>query len=82
MALRRAIPSLTIVLLIVIALLLPRMTDSRSPGLWMALQYVPIALLALSFRLQELSQFEIPRPPRRLSAPRWREPVPPRIGGS
>jgi hypothetical protein len=80
--LRRAIPSLTVVLLIVSALMLPRMTDNRGAGLWMALQYVPIALLALSFRLQELSQFEIPRPPRRLTASHWREPVPPRIGGS
>ena len=34
-------------------------------GLWMALHYVPIALLALSFRLQEMSQFEIPRWPRK-----------------
>ena len=72
---RRAIPSLTVVLLIVVALLLPHLTDSGNSGLWMALQYVPIAMLALGFGLQELSQFEIPRRPRPPSVARWRRPA-------
>jgi hypothetical protein len=73
MVLRRAIPSLTAVLMIVGALLLPAVTDTRSAGLWMALQYLPIALLAMAFSLQELPQFEIPPLPRRSQAARWRE---------
>jgi hypothetical protein len=40
----------------------------------MALHYLPIALLALSFSLQELPQFEIPRWPRRLRQPGWQLP--------
>jgi hypothetical protein len=68
---RRAIPSLTIVFLVVGALLLPRFTDPGNTGLWLALQYVPIAALALSFTLQELPQFEIPPLPRRARTGRW-----------
>ena len=51
------------------------LTAQARAGLWMALHYVPIALLALSFRLQEMSQFEIPRWPRKPRLERWREPV-------
>lgn len=73
--LRRAIPSLTIVFLVVGALLLPRFTDPGNTGLWLALQYVPIAALALSFTLQELPQFEVPPLPRRARAGRWGQPA-------
>ena len=69
--LRRLIPTLTALLLIGTALRLPRLTDSRNSGLWMALHHVPIALLGLSFRLQELPRFEIPRWPRRSTAAHW-----------
>jgi hypothetical protein len=69
--LRRGIPSLTALLMVVGALLLPRLTDPSNSGLWMALHYVPIALLALSFSLQELPQFEIPPWPRRSRAAAW-----------
>lgn len=74
--LRRSIPTATALGMIGGALLLPRLFDAQArAGLWMALHYVPIALLALSFRLQEMSQFEIPRPPRKPRQLRWREPV-------
>jgi hypothetical protein len=74
--LRRSIPTATALGMIGGALLLPRLFDAQArAGLWMALHYVPIALLALSFRLQEMSQFEIPRPPRKPRQRRWREPV-------
>jgi hypothetical protein len=69
--LRRGIPSLTALAMVVGALLLPRLTDAANSGLWMALHYVPIGLLALSFSLQELAQFEIPPWPRRSRAERW-----------
>ncbi len=78
---RRAIPSLTAIALIATALLLPRFTGDQNAGLWMALHYVPIALLALSFSLQELARFEIPPLPRRLRAAQWRQPLPPADAG-
>jgi hypothetical protein len=68
---RRGIPTLTALFMVVGALLLPRLADGSLAGLWLALHYVPIALLAVSFSLQELPQFEIPPWPRRLRAPRW-----------
>ena len=37
----------------------------------MALHYLPIAILALSFTAQELARFEIPPLPRRLRAAQW-----------
>lgn len=70
--LRRSIPSLTAVGLVVGALLLPRIAGDELSGVWMALHYVPIGILALSFTVQELARFEIPPPPRRLKATQWR----------
>ena len=70
--LRRGIPSLTAVGLIAGALLLPRYTDEGLQGMWMVLHYVPIALLAYSFTLQELARFEIPPLPRPLRQAQWR----------
>ena len=77
---RRAIPTLTALGMILIAALLPRFTEGKNAGLWMALQYVPIAALALAFGLQEMARFEIPRPPRRTRAARWREAAGPADG--
>jgi hypothetical protein len=71
--LRRGIPSLTVVLMIGGALSLPRWIDPAKAGLWMALHYLPIALLALAFKAQELSRFEIPPLPRRACEPSWNE---------
>lgn len=68
---RRLIPTLTALGLIAGALALPRLTDGEHAGLYMALHYVPIALLALSFKLQELPRFEIPPWPRRSRAASW-----------
>jgi hypothetical protein len=72
--LRRGIPTFTALGMIGGALLLPKLADTRHAGAWMALHYLPIALLALSFSLQELPQFEIPRWPRRLRQPGWQLP--------
>jgi hypothetical protein len=76
---RRAIPLLTPLCLIVTILLLPRFDTGSSPGLWLLLYHVPTLLIALSFGLQELPQFEIPPWPRRSTAPGWREEPAPRI---
>lgn len=69
--LRRGIPSLTAIGMVAGALSLPYLSDPSNSGLWMALHYVPIALLALSFKLQELPRFEIPPWPRRARAASW-----------
>jgi hypothetical protein len=69
--LRRGIPTFTALGMIIGALLLPKVADTRYAGVWMALHYLPIALLAVSFSLQELPQFEIPRPPKRPREPGW-----------
>lgn len=73
--LRRGIPSIASVLLIVGALKLPAFSDHEYAGIFMALHYVPIAILALAFSLQELPRFEIPPLPRRSRAQRWRAPA-------
>ena len=69
--LRRGLPTLTALGMVVGALLLTQFADRSNTGLWMALHYLPIALLALAFSLQELPQFEIPPLPRRSTAPHW-----------
>jgi len=71
--LRRGLPTLTAVFMVLGALLLPRVLDPANTGMWLALHYVPIGLLALAFTLQELPQFEIPPWPRRSAAPGWND---------
>ncbi|MBK6850321.1 MAG: hypothetical protein IPG93_01595 [Burkholderiales bacterium] len=73
--LRRLIPTLTAIGLIVGVLVLPSLPFGQASGLFLALHYVPIALLAASFMLQELPRFELPPLPRRSSAAGWRRPV-------
>jgi hypothetical protein len=73
--LRRAIPSLTATGLILAVLLLPHLSIDQDPGFWLALHYLPIGVLALSFSLQELPRFEIPPWPRRSRAARWCDPA-------
>ena len=48
-------------------------SGSHRLGMWMVLHDVPIALLALSFTLQELARFELPPLPRRLRQAPWRQ---------
>lgn len=74
--LRRSIPSLTALGMIGGVFLLPRLAPNQDPGVWLALHYAPIALLAVAFGLQELPQFEIPPLPRPLREPGWHLPGP------
>jgi hypothetical protein len=69
--LRRAIPLLTPLTLVVVILLLPRFDTSESPGLWLMLYHVPTLLIVLSFCVQELPTLKPPPWPRRSKAPRW-----------
>jgi hypothetical protein len=80
--LRRLIPTLTAVGLIAGVIVLPRLPFGNTPGLFLALHYVPIALLALSFSVQELPRFELPPLPRRSSATSWRRAVKPSAAGA
>jgi hypothetical protein len=73
--LRRGIPTLTSLAMIIGVLLLPQLGDrGPAPKFWLALHYLPIGILAVAFSLQELPRFEIPPLPRRLRAPGWRRP--------
>ena len=72
--LRRLIPTFTAIGLIVGTLLLPKMSIGADPGFWLALHYLPIAVLGLAFTLQELPRFEIPPWPRPRREPSWRVP--------
>ncbi len=74
-ALRRAIPILTPVILVITVLLFPRFDFGERPGLWVMLYHLPTALIALSFCLQELPEFVIPPLPRRSALPTWRKPL-------
>jgi hypothetical protein len=69
---RRSIPLLTFVALIGAVAFIPRAGVDRGSGLWMLFFQVPTALIALSFCMQELPQYEIPPWPRRSAALRWR----------
>jgi hypothetical protein len=73
---RRAIPSLTALGLVLATLVLTRGPGSKNAGLFLALHYVPIAVLALGFSLQEQARFEIPPWPRGSKASTWRLPPP------
>jgi hypothetical protein len=68
---RRSIPVLTLLTLIGTIAALPHFVVEGNPGLWLLMFHVPTALIALSFCLQEQAQYEIPPPPRRLTAGSW-----------
>jgi hypothetical protein len=71
--LRRGLPSITALGMVAGALLLAFVGDRSNTGMYLALHYLPIALLAVAFSLQELPRFEIPPLPRRSAAPSWGE---------
>jgi hypothetical protein len=69
--LRRGIPVLTLVVLALGLWVLSRYAVGQETGAWVLLIHVPTVMLVISFRLQELAQFEIPPLPRRLKAAAW-----------
>jgi hypothetical protein len=69
---RRGIPTLNVLVLLGVVLLMPKLDTRWGSGLWMLMYHVPTVLIALSFCLQELPQFEFPPLPRRSRAPSWR----------
>lgn len=69
---RRAIPSLTLLALLGAIAWMAHSNLGRQSGLWILFFQLPTALIALSFCLQELPQYEIPPWPRRPGATSWR----------
>jgi len=69
--LRRALPTLTALSLLVTVALLPRLGVASIEGPWLLLYHVPTLLLAGAFMLQEMPRFEIPPLPRRPGAVDW-----------
>jgi hypothetical protein len=70
---RRGIPVLTFLAIVIAVALIPRNVVEGNPRAWILLFHVPTALIALSFCLQELAQYEIPPVPRRGAAGSWGE---------
>ena len=68
---RRGIPVLTFLGIVIAVALIPRQVVEGNPRAWILLFHVPTALIALSFCLQELAQYEIPPVPRRSAAGSW-----------
>ena len=68
---RRAIPLLTFIALLIAVASLARRGTGRVSELWILFFHVPTVLIALSFCLQELPQYEIPPLPRRSLAASW-----------
>jgi len=73
--LRRGIPVLVFMAILLVVAVIPRSVVAGNPRAWILLFHVPTALIALSFCLQELPQYEIPPVPRRRAAERWQTPV-------
>ena len=69
---RRAIPMLTLVALIGVVASMAHFGLGRQSGMWILFFQLPTALIALSFCLQELPQYEIPPWPRRARHVLWR----------
>jgi hypothetical protein len=69
---RRAIPLLTLVALIGVVASMAHFGLGRQSGMWILFFQLPTALIALSFCLQELPQYEIPPWPRRARQAHWR----------
>jgi hypothetical protein len=69
--LRRGIPVWTFLALLLAVAVIPRSVVEGNPRAWILLFHVPTALIALSFCLQELPQYEIPPIPRRGSQDHW-----------
>jgi len=76
---RRAIPVLTLVTLLVAISAIPRLFVERKPGVWLLMFHVPALLIAISFCMQELPVYEIPPWPRRRAGGTWGRGLP--VGG-
>jgi hypothetical protein len=74
---RRAIPVLTFLVLLIAVGSLAHRGVGQGSELWILFFHVPTVLIAASFCLQELPQYEIPPVPRRPSTPEWQQALQP-----
>ena len=74
--LRRGIPVLTPLALLLAIALMPRFDPGANPGLALLLYHVPTLLIAGGFCVQELPRFEIPPLPQRSAAGSWHTTMP------
>jgi len=70
-AARRAVPLLTLLVLVLGSLAVPYLGISQESVYWMLIFNAPPLLLLWGFSLREMPSFELPRPPRRLTAAHW-----------
>ncbi len=70
-AARRAVPMLTLVALLVGSLAVPYLGLEPDSVYWMLIFNAPPLLLLWGFSLREMPRFELPRPPKNLSAASW-----------
>ena len=70
-AARRAVPMLTLVVLILGSLAVPYLGIAQDSVYWMLIFNAPPLLLLWGFTLREVPRFELPRPPKRLPADSW-----------
>lgn len=70
-AARRAVPLMTLVALVLAALAVPYLGLEQNSVYWMLIFNAPPLLLLWGFSLREMPSFDLPRPPRRLTATSW-----------
>jgi len=70
-AARRAVPMLTLVALVLGSLAVPYLGLEPDSVYWMLIFNAPPLLLLWGFSLREMPRFELPRPPKNLSAASW-----------
>lgn len=70
-AARRAVPLMTLLALVLAALAVPYLGLEQNSVYWMLIFNAPPLLLLWGFSLREMPSFDLPRPPRRLTAASW-----------
>ncbi len=75
-AARRSVPLLTLLALVLGALAVPYLGIEQNSVYWMLIFNAPPLLLLWGFSLREMPSFDLPRPPKRLTAASW-WPTPP-----
>lgn len=70
-AARRAVPLLILLALVLGSLAVPYLGIAQNSVYWMLIFNAPPLLLLWGFCLREMPSFELPRPPRRLTAASW-----------
>jgi len=70
-AARRSVPLLTLLALVLGALAVPYLGLEQNSVYWMLIFNAPPLLLLWGFSMREMPSFDLPRPPKRLTATHW-----------